>query len=130
MAAKWFDSPCLLRQVIECTNMKRALAALEPTVITISIMLLKEIVIDYKDELSSKGDTLLKFIDEFRSAILNGEKFSVDHSSFLLTWKYFCNEIESLDLDGKVKHVISKRKENKVLQFLMGFVRMLIVSSH
>ena len=31
MCAEWFDSPHLLRQVIECLNMKHAIAALEPT---------------------------------------------------------------------------------------------------
>ena len=47
MSAEWFDSPCLLREIIECSNMKRALAALEPTLIAISIMLFKEILLDF-----------------------------------------------------------------------------------
>ena len=73
MAAEWFDSPCVVRQVIECSNMKRSLSALE--LIAISVLLLKEIVVDFKDKMTAKCDIFLKFIDEFRS----GKFFAVNY---------------------------------------------------
>ena len=89
MAAEWFDSPCVVRQVIECSNMKRSLSALEPTIIAISVLLLKEIVVDLKDKMTAKCDIFLKFIDEFRSAIMNEETFSVNRDDFMSVWKNF-----------------------------------------
>ena len=41
MHANWFDSPCLLKQVMECLNMKRAISTLESTFVTIGVMLLR-----------------------------------------------------------------------------------------
>ena len=67
MHADWFDSPCLLRQVLEC--MKRALSTLEPTVIAIGIMLLKEIVDDNKDDLSAFDEQLSNLLGTGRSAL-------------------------------------------------------------
>ena len=89
MCAEWLDSPCLLRQVIECLYMKRAIAALEPTIIAISILLLKEMMTDFKDELCTTGDSFLKFIFELRTAIFDGGRYKVDITTFSLTWKKF-----------------------------------------
>ena len=113
----------LLRQVIECLNMKRAIAAIEPTIIAISIQLLKEMMTDFKDEICTTAGNFHKFINELRTAIFAGGKYKVDTSTFSLTWKKFCIQLQSLDFDNKLQHVISKRKGNKVFQFLMSFMR-------
>ena len=110
MCAELFDSPCLLRQAIECLDMKHAIAALDPTISAISILLLKEMMTDFKDELYTTGDSFLKFIDELRTAIFDGDRYKVDTSTFSLTWKEFCIQLQSLDFDNKLQHVISKRK--------------------
>ena len=65
MAAEWFDSPCLLRQVLECLNMKRAIATLEPTVVAIGTLTLREVVSDFKDEIGVKGNALIQIIDAY-----------------------------------------------------------------
>ena len=41
ISANWFDNECLVRQVTECKNMKRAISTLEATFITIGTLLLK-----------------------------------------------------------------------------------------
>ena len=125
MCAEWFDSPSLLRQVIECLYMKRAIDALEPTIIAISIVLLKEMMIDFKDEIGTTGDSFLKFIDQLRTAIFDGGRCKGGTSTFSLTWKKFCIQLQSLTFDSKLLRVISKRKGNKVFQFLMGFMRII-----
>ena len=75
---------------------------------------------DFNDELCTTGDSFLKFIDELRTAIFDGGRYKVDTSTFSLTWKKFCIQLQSLDFDNKLQHVISKRKWNKVFQFLMA----------
>ena len=52
--ANWFDSPCLLRQVLECLNMKHAVSTLESTVITIGILVLDEVITDYPELLTMR----------------------------------------------------------------------------
>ena len=82
MCAEWFDSPCLLRQVIECLNMKHVIAVLEPTIVSISILLLKKMMTDFNDELCTTGDSFLKFIDELKTAIFDGGRYKVDTRTF------------------------------------------------
>ena len=121
MCAEWIDSPCLLGQVIECLNTKRAIVALEPTIIAISTLLLKEMMIDFNDELCTTGDSFLKFIDELRTAIFGG-RCKVDTSTFA-HMEEVLHSIQSLDFDNKLQHVISKSKGNKVFHYLMSFMR-------
>ena len=59
MHANWFDSPCLLRQVMECLNMKRAISTLKSTVVTIEFMLLKEVIVDNDDAFDDELANLL-----------------------------------------------------------------------
>ena len=60
MHVNWLDSPCLLRQVLECLNMKRAVSTLETTVITIGILVLDEVIADYPDVVDNEIVNLLK----------------------------------------------------------------------
>ena len=42
LESEWFDSDCVVRQVLECKHMKRAVEAHEATMITIQIIQLTE----------------------------------------------------------------------------------------
>ena len=75
MAAEWFDSECLLRQVKECTNMKRALAAHEATLISVNICILEAALTWYKDQ-SWCTEDLIKCIMKARNAFKNKESYS------------------------------------------------------
>ena len=60
MHVNWFDSPCLLRTVLECLNIERAVSTLETTVITIGILVLDEVIADYPDVVDNEIGNLLK----------------------------------------------------------------------
>ena len=59
MHANWFDSPCLLRQVLEYFNKKQAVSTLETTVITIGILALDKVIADYLDVVDNEIKLLL-----------------------------------------------------------------------
>ena len=63
--------------------MKRALSTLEPTVIAIGIMLLKEMVCDNKDDLSA--------FDEQLSNLL--------HKDFSKVWNTFCDQCNLIETE-------------------------------
>ena len=50
MGANWFDSECLLWQVKQCPNMKRAIATHETTFIAISIVLLEATLLYFENQ--------------------------------------------------------------------------------
>ena len=107
LSAGWFGSCCLARQVIECVNMKRAIA-----------LLLKEVFADHQELLEDRTE-LYTFIMEIREALES------DNVQFLkLIWNSFSMKLESLVIEEKVNTVIEKRKENKILQFILGFCRL------
>ena len=64
MHANWFDSPCLLRQVLKCLNFKRAVSTIETNVITIEILVLKEVIADYPGVVDNEIVNLLKVARE------------------------------------------------------------------
>ena len=93
MHANWFDSPCLLRQVLECLNMKRAISTLESTVITIGIMVLDEVIADHCEAVDDKLINVLKVARE-----------SLDNSyEFILAWKTFCKQVDEMKLKEKFR---------------------------
>ena len=62
--------------------MKRALSTLEPTVIAIGIMLLKEIVDDNKDDLSAFDEQLSNLLGTGRSTLDSYDTTSPNHQDF------------------------------------------------
>ena len=73
MHANWFDSPCLLRQVLKCLNFKRAVSTLETTVITIEILVLDEVIADYPSFVDNEIVNLLKVA---RQSLDNSPEFT------------------------------------------------------
>ena len=64
MHANWFDSSCLLKQVLECLNLQQAVSTLKTTVITIRILVLDEFIADYPDVVDNEIVNLLKVARE------------------------------------------------------------------
>ena len=60
ISANWFGSECLVRQVTECKNMKRAISTLEATFINITTLFLKEMIKEFSKELCERGNDILK----------------------------------------------------------------------
>ena len=110
----WLSAGCLVRQVIECVNMKRAISTFAATYIAINTLLLKEVLADYHQELLEDRSELYTLRDALES----------DNVQFFKSiWNSFSMKLESLDIEVKVNTVIEKRKENKILQFILGFCR-------
>ena len=103
--------------------MKRALSTLEPTVIAIGIMLLKEMVCDNKDDLSAFDEQLSNLLCTGRSTLDSYDTTSPNHQDFTKVWNTFCDQINAIELRQKLDFTIAKRRDNKTLQFLLGFVR-------
>ena len=81
MHDNWFDSLCLLRLVLKCLNMKRAILTLESTVIAIGILLLKEVIAD--------EDYMENLLHSARNS-LDGVDGSPEFSS---SWTAFCTNM-------------------------------------
>ena len=95
--------------------MKRAISTLESTVITIGVLLLKEVATDDNEVID---DDLENLLHSARNS-LDGDD---DFSEFALSWSAFCTKLDDLKLREKIEFTIEKRKENKTFQFLLVFV--------
>ena len=91
--AGWYDSPSLVKQVLECGNMKRATRAHEATVNEISTYLLRVFLSQCREEI---GDNLLVIQDAIREAML-----SIDlknNNGFQKSWQTLQNMVK-LEMD-------------------------------
>ena len=100
--------------------MKRAISTLEATFITTGTLYLKETIKEFSKELFERGNDILNLIKKRHISIA-----SDDREEFRLAWNNFLVEIKSLELDAKLHLVLEKKKSNKLLQFLMGLLRMI-----
>ena len=82
--------------------------------ITIGILVLDEVIADYPDVVDNEIVNLLKVARECLD----------DSPEFTSAWEKFCEQVDGLELKEKIQMTIEKRKDNKTLQFLMGFVRL------
>ena len=99
LSAGWFDSSCLVQQVIECMNMK----TFEVTYIAMNTLLLKEVLADYHQELLEDRTELCTLIMKIRDALES------DNVQFLKSiWNNFSMKLESLDIEEKLNTVIEK----------------------
>ena len=115
MGAKWFDSESLLRQVKECSNMKRALATHEVTYIAIQTMIIQEILCWYGVE-NLEGNDLHQIIKSARDSIKGNKSES---EKFKEAWCRMKSRLDTLDLEKEIKKFINHHKQNCMLQFLV-----------
>ena len=108
MGTKWFNSESLLRQVKECSNMKRALATHEATYIVIQTMIIQETLCWYGAE-SLEGNEILKVIKSARDSIKGNQ---TDSAKFKEAWCRMKSILDDLDLENKVKEFINYHKRN------------------
>ena len=120
MAAGWFDSECLLRQVKECSNMKRALAAHEATLIATNIMILQEAVIWFKEN-NWYNEELIQAIEKARDAIKNKDLHS---GRFKESWEQLKKYMKDIQLDEKIAEFVNLNKSNRLLQYLVKYAQM------
>ena len=75
---------------------------------------------EFSKELCERGNDILNLIKKSHISIASDGR-----EEFRIAWNNFLVEIESLELDAKLHFVLEKKKTNKLLQFLMGLVRMI-----
>ena len=120
IGAHWFDSESLLRQVKECSNMKRAIATHEATYIAIQTMIIQETLCWYGIE-NLDGTDLYKIIEAARNCI-KGNK--TEPEKFKEVWCRMKSTLDALDLELKIKEFIDFHKHNYLLQFLVKYCDM------
>ena len=91
--ANWFDSLCVVRQVLESKHMKREVEAHEAALIVINILMLQALIKEFPLEFCSNAGELLKFINMFRSGLTDNDNASVKKA-----FEYLNNELNKLDL--------------------------------
>ena len=62
LEAEWYDSDCIVRQILECGHMKRALDAHEATLVAINIILLKSYLHELYKRKTLKSNKIAKTI--------------------------------------------------------------------
>ena len=82
-----------------CLNMKRAISTLESTVITIGVMLLKEVILDDNDAFD---DELANLLHAARSSLEGAE----NSPEFISVWTSFCSHIDEMKLGEKIEMTI------------------------
>ena len=64
LEAAWYDSECVIRQILDCKHMKRAIQAHEATYIAINVILLRSIVKKYPHEFAEISSNLFTITEE------------------------------------------------------------------
>ena len=122
MAAEWFDSESLLRQVRECSNMKRALAAHEATLVAVNILILQEAMRWFKDN-NWCNEEMINAISKARDVIKNNDWHS---GNFKESWDQFKRYLIDIKLQEKIDEFVTLNKSNRLLQFLVKYSQMVI----
>ena len=124
MGANWFDSECLLQQVKQCPNMKRAIATHEATFIAISIVLLEATLLYFENQtLDIKN--LFDCVQSARDAI---DKLDRTSDKFREAWLQLNVLIGNIDLEVKINQFIDDHRGNRMLQFLVQYCNMVTQS--
>ena len=121
MAAGWYDSGCLIREVLECGNMKRALEAHEASLLTINHLLI-ESVFNNKTYFYETHKKLLPQILELRAEV---EKQNGGKERFKKLWDQLRNDKIFRDLDDSVQKFVEHKKKDKMFLFLMLYSNMI-----
>ena len=109
-----------MRQVRECSNMKRALAAHEATLIAVNILILQEAMRWFKD-CNWYSEDLIKAIATARDAIKNNDWYS---GRFKESWEQLKKYMIDIKLDEKISEFVRLNKNNRLLQFLVKYSQM------
>lgn len=119
LSAEWFDSESLLRQVKDCSNMKRALATHEATFIAMQTFIIKETVSWYGESFS--GSELFDIIESARNSAKPG---SADQEKFREAWCRMKSILDTWDLENKVTAFVKAHQNNCLLQFFVKYCDM------
>ena len=121
IAAEWYDSACLLREVLERGNMKRSPQAHEATLLAIIHLLIISVLSNMKDDFYDIGKHLFPQLISMRTEM---EQQSVNEEIFKSLWDQLTTDIDFLDFEGNIQAFVDHKKEDKMFVFLMTYSNM------
>ena len=120
-AACWYDSQCVVRQVLECCNMKRALEAHEATLLTISHLIFKSF---FKHLEPKKLDFYQQLFEKINLLQNELEKQKIDEKVFKSRWHHIITDEIFKDLTSSMKVFIDSKTKDKMFSFLLTYSAM------
>ena len=118
IAAGWYDSSCLIREVFECGNMKRSLEAHEATLLAINQLLIKSVLDKRKNDTHKQ---LLPHIISLRTEIVKPSGYE---KMFKIFWNQLKDDLNFLNLNREVQQYAEQKNEDKMFSFLMVYSNM------
>ena len=120
-AACWYDSQCVVRQVLKCCNMKRALEAQEATLLTISHLIFKSF---FKHLEPKKLDFYQQLFEKINLLQNDLEKQKIDEKVFKSRWHHIITDEIFKDLTSSMKVFIDSKTKDKMFSFLLTYSAM------
>ena len=121
ISANWFDGECVVRQVLECKHMKRALEAHGCTTLAISTLILEHILREYPHEILMSFKHIETIIRELQEGI-NSQKWSL----VLRAFENFYSLMDELKVNELLVKFDEKCAESKQYQFLKIYQKMVV----
>ena len=118
LEAAWYDSECVIRQILDCKHMKRAIEAHEATYIAINVILLRSIVKKYPQEFAEISGNLFTITEISRKDILDNTSNLEDDINSLIT------ELSKIEFSQKLSQFDASKQSNFVYRFMMTYIRM------
>ena len=112
LEAKWFDSDAVVRQVLECKHMKRAVEALEETMLAVELVQLREMMQTNPTEFLNESEMIFETVENINIALSEHNYESFSH--------LFTQFEQVLDLNGFRKKFETYR-ESKSGNFQFNF---------
>ena len=119
MESDWYQSECIVRQVVECQHMKRATDAHEATLIAVNILLLCLMINEYPGEFRTISIDLFTIVRMAKSALETN-----DFEELQQAFKHL--ETETVDFETKLKDMRDRKRGNMMFQLLMIYRAMVI----
>ena len=118
LEAVWNDNECVIRQILDCKHMKRAIEAHEATYIAINVILLRSIVKKYPQEFAEISSNLFTFTEISRKDILDNTSNLEDDINSLIT------ELSKIEFSQKWSQFDASKQSNFVYRFMMVYIKM------
>ena len=118
LEAGWYDSECVIRQILDCKHMKRAIEAHEATYLAFNYILLRSIVTRYPQEFAQISTDLFTLTKMARKNI-EDDNFNLGN-----TIERLMLELSKIDFLQKYSQFDVDKQSNFTYRFLMVYIRM------
>ena len=116
--AGWFDGLPVIRQILECKHMRRALEAHEATLVTFSCIVLKTVVKE-NPSLSLDIGQLQELLNKAQGSVHKKDQIALRESVMK-----FSTEMKDIELESKLRVFSQSHKQDEQYQFMELYMRM------